>query len=477
MAGADSTSTLVLGVGRADGASSSGVHPAVATTSNPLTRSRIERLAARAVAGFSWVFALQVIPVLVQQAREFDLWYTIPAASVLFASLAWLAVASLVRRTVRFAAVTFCAAYLLALCLWSLETGSTQALGDQRPWLWYLLTVATACAALALPLPAAIAYTVLAPAVYALVLVLGGGNDALRTALLDSLYALIFAFVLLAIMTMLRQASSQVDERQSAALEQYAAAVRGHALEADRVEVDAIVHDSVLATLLAAAAARTTEARAIAASMATDALRHLDTSAPTDVASSGDDAVTVERLRERLVQVARSFAVPFAVDPVPDRPARDAVAASTVAVPVAASPAVALPGAASSGGASSGSASSGAIPMLVAEALYNATVQAMVNSVQHAGAGRVHRTLAVHRTDGGIEIVVRDDGSGFDVAQIPPRRLGVEVSIRERVAMAGGEAMVVSSPHRGTTVTLRWSPARRSAGEQGDEQPATGDGA
>jgi signal transduction histidine kinase len=392
------------------------------------TRARVERLAARAVAGFSWVFALEVIPVVLAQARHLHALYVVVVVVVLACSLAWLGVAAVLVRTVRSAAIVFCIAYLGALALWQQGIADAASFDGVRPWLWYLLTVSTACAALAMPFVWAAVYTVVAPLAYAIVLSITAGAGAIDTAVLDGLYAVIFASILLAILTMLRQAATQVDARQSGALERYEVAVRAHALEAERVQVDAIVHDSVLTTLLSAAHARTPEAMAIAASMAQDALGHLDTSAPLAKLGRSLDAILVSRLRDRIVSAARSFSVPFSIVP------RVAVDAS--------------------------------IPVSVAEALYSATVQAMVNSAQHAGGMLVRRSLQVEATrEGGVLIVIADDGRGFDLALIPPERLGLEVSIRERVALAGGEASIESAPGNGTEVRLLWQPPEAGTGE------------
>ena len=70
---------------------------------------------------------------------------------------------------------------------------------------------------------------------------------------------------------MLRQAAEAVDSAQEAALERYDVAARQHATENERVKVDALVHDSVLTTLLSAAAAGSPEEQALAARMARDA--------------------------------------------------------------------------------------------------------------------------------------------------------------------------------------------------------------
>src|SRR5690606_10979367 len=68
--------------------------------------------------------------------------------------------------------------------------------------------------------------------------------------------------------TMLRGAAATVDAAQATALSGYIDAVREHATEVERVQVDAIVHDSVLTTLLSAGKAHDPESQAMAARMA-----------------------------------------------------------------------------------------------------------------------------------------------------------------------------------------------------------------
>jgi signal transduction histidine kinase len=81
----------------------------------------------------------------------------------------------------------------------------------------------------------------------------------------------------------------------------------------------------------------------------------------------------------------------------------------------------------------------------------------MVNSLQHAGEAGVTRWVAVRGVArGGIEVVVGDTGSGFAMADIPTERLGVRVSIVERVANAGGRAVIQSAPGEGTIISIRW---------------------
>jgi signal transduction histidine kinase len=55
-----------------------------------------------------------------------------------------------------------------------------------------------------------------------------------------------------------------------------------------------------------------------------------------------------------------------------------------------------------------------------------------------------------------VQITVRDEGAGFDQDDVPAERLGLRVSIRERLAKVGGLARIASRPGEGTTVTIMW---------------------
>jgi signal transduction histidine kinase len=63
----------------------------------------------------------------------------------------------------------------------------------------------------------------------------------------------------------------------------------------------------------------------------------------------------------------------------------------------------------------------------------------------------------VHTIDGHVALRVRDDGRGFDPAQLAARRseghLGLSM-LRDLSESAGGELRVTSEPGRGTLVEL-----------------------
>ncbi|MDN4491053.1 ATP-binding protein [Demequina sp. SYSU T00068] len=97
------------------------------------------------------------------------------------------------------------------------------------------------------------------------------------------------------------------------------------------------------------------------------------------------------------------------------------------------------------------------VPAQVVAALAEATREALRNSMIHAGGPEVRRELAVTITEGEVHVTVRDDGRGFNPRTVPPRRLGLAVSIHGRMnALSGGGARVVSSPGAGANVELWW---------------------
>jgi signal transduction histidine kinase len=100
----------------------------------------------------------------------------------------------------------------------------------------------------------------------------------------------------------------------------------------------------------------------------------------------------------------------------------------------------------------------GSIPVQAADAVYSASVQAMVNSLQHAGTSdSIERWLSVSGTgNGGLEVQVGDTGVGFDPDDVHVGRLGLRVSILERVTNAGGSVRIDSSPGSGTLITILW---------------------
>ena len=85
------------------------------------------------------------------------------------------------------------------------------------------------------------------------------------------------------------------------------------------------------------------------------------------------------------------------------------------------------------------------------DAMLQATREALLNAVRH-GAAPI--SLYVEVRPEAVEVFVRDHGQGFDLAAVPADRLGVRESIIGRVRRRGGTATVQNSGERGTEVHL-----------------------
>lgn len=90
----------------------------------------------------------------------------------------------------------------------------------------------------------------------------------------------------------------------------------------------------------------------------------------------------------------------------------------------------------------------------VETACFRICQEALTNVLRHAGAKRVG--VQLRRCDEGLELVVEDDGKGFDVAAAQQRAtaggsLGL-VGMQERAALAGGRLELSSAEGRGTRV-------------------------
>ena len=383
--------------------------------SSPISRKQVEKVVSRSVAVFGLIFGAQTVPWLIGQVDEAYpqwLWIVVPA---LFVTLVLVAIFSFAGVWVRQAHALFAIIYLAVLLSWPLAVMPDVSIFDGIHWLNYLITVATAMAAVAFSTAIGSVYLFLAPTIYTVIRSTPlGGAAPFPLAVLEGVYALLLGAAVMIIITMLRQTASSVDSAQATALERYGRAVRQHATEVERVKVDSIVHDSVLTTLSSVASASTPRARELAASMATDAIRLLEEASATTLAIGTRVAVVV--LAERLADAATVRSI----DCDNRASGQDTLSAE------------------------------------VAETIYSASVQAMINSLQHAGGPGVRRWVVVSSHGGGIEVEVGDDGAGFALDQVPPERLGIRVSIVERVANAGGNVVIASSLGDGAVVTIRW---------------------
>lgn len=96
-------------------------------------------------------------------------------------------------------------------------------------------------------------------------------------------------------------------------------------------------------------------------------------------------------------------------------------------------------------------------PADVVDAIIDAVGEAVRNFHRHAGAGAACAVLGDIRSDA-IAVTIVDDGVGFDVDAVPANRIGVALGIVERMhLLPGGDGRVESEHGVGTRVQLSWS--------------------
>jgi PAS domain S-box-containing protein len=97
------------------------------------------------------------------------------------------------------------------------------------------------------------------------------------------------------------------------------------------------------------------------------------------------------------------------------------------------------------------------LPAPVETACFRVAQEALTNVARHAGARAV--SVELRRVDGEVEMTVRDDGAGFDVAAARRRAtaghsMGI-LGMEERVMLAGGQLTLTSSIGVGTEIRVR----------------------
>lgn len=384
------------------------------------TRTRVERIITL-VGGFgSLVLGLQAFLTALGPSEERPGWHT-PLMFAVFAPLAVMILACFIGRGVRISAGIFAFVYVLALVAWPVATAGIVPAPTSEPWIWYLVNIATLAAVLAFPFPLQIVWTILAPLLFGLVRLIQGDfapQQLWFAVSLDVSFALILGGVILTLGWVFRSVAANVDETRARAVASYAQAAAADAAEQERLAVAALMHDSVLAALIAAERADTPRARTLAVAMAREALTRL-ANTEQDAHEGPDEPRDAHSIADDIDDAARELGVELTVDRV-----------------------IAVDGP--------------QVPGRVARALVLAATQAIANAVQHAGG--VGLSAAVSAWGSFVHVEVRDAGEGFDLDEVPDDRLGIRASIFARVAAVGGSAKI-DTGHGGTTVSLEWQEA------------------
>jgi signal transduction histidine kinase len=88
----------------------------------------------------------------------------------------------------------------------------------------------------------------------------------------------------------------------------------------------------------------------------------------------------------------------------------------------------------------------------VAAALLSATRASLENVARHSGTSSAE--VEIISAPGTVTVMITDQGSGFEPAEVGPDRLGLRASVVERMAAVGGNAKIWSAPGQGTSVVI-----------------------
>jgi signal transduction histidine kinase len=307
-------------------------------------------------------------------------------------------------------------ATLVGLLSWPLHlVDSANLPADFQPWIWWTLGIGALAAGTSFRFSIGVGYLVLVPAIWVVIRTSdSGGSAPLIVAIQDATHVLIFASILVAMVLALRWEAGKVDSANQLAISSAVESARVEAIELERSRMDALVHDSVLTTLLVAARAENADQVATAQKSARDAIDRLQ--------QAGSD----ESLREEMT-LASFFAA--LEGKVKNQSADFLVTVDRLND---------LP-----------------IPSEIAQALTEATLQAVDNSLKHAGVA-TDRKVRLRGQKAGLKIVVSDNGRGFRPSQVARDRLGIRSSIITRVEQVGGRVFIDSQPGSGTNVVIEW---------------------
>ncbi|GEC75048.1 ATP-binding protein [Microbacterium maritypicum] len=380
------------------------------------TGKRIERILAIVVAIGSAVLGAQALISAMGSLSAADPAHLVTLI-VVFVPLAAMLLACVVGRGVRTFSGIFAVVYVLALAAWpTVVDPSDKGAGDQ-PWIFFLVNVGVVAAMLAFPLWLQFAWAAGMPFVYGYVRLVQGefSREFWVTTAFDVSFTLILGVVIVSLGWMFRSVAAGVDEARGQAVASYSTAAAAAAAEEERAAMSALMHDSVLAALIAAERAEGERAEELAVAMAREALTRLANTEAAVAQEGSDEPVGTAQI---VVELRRALSELGADAIVEER-----------------------------GGI-------GLIPGRAARALVLAARQAIGNAVSHANGRGLHIIVEGH-ADEGVVVTVSDTGSGFDVDSIGADRLGIRASIFARMAGVAGTADIVSDEH-GTTVTLGW---------------------
>lgn len=305
-------------------------------------------------------------------------------------------------------------ASLIAWPLMLSEMGSFEQ--GMKPWIWWTLGIGILSFGLFVNWWLGAIYLLGASIGWLLLTISQFGGDAqLVSGVQDAVYLFLFGGSVIGMINLVRQGAIRADQANSFAIESAIEQARIDAVERERQRLDALIHDRVLNTLLLSGKAETSAERKSAAKLAENAILSLQEAL---VEPRSTPSVTPLGLFRALRKAALKLLPVIEVRTM-------------------------------GGGSEEISAEK-------AQAITQATLQVIDNAATHSNATS-YELLMDSPVTGAIEIVVRDNGSGFRLDKLPKDRIGLRTSVIARMEAIGGYAKISSSGEAGTEIKLGWS--------------------
>lgn len=310
---------------------------------------------------------------------------------------------------------------LLGFLLWHLGLIGNSLHADARPWSWGIAGAGVGLAAVARNTTLASVYGVLFTILVLFIPGLPAGSAReWQDSWQDALLTMAMTAAIIAPIWALRAAVLESELAAVTAVEKFSDAAKSEAITVERMRLDALTHDIVLSTLIVASQAINHDVVEASRRAAKDALDQLD-EVKNDADASSSEYVTTAEWLGRLGAAVSLHGITV------DEPA-------------------------------SGASAPMRIPLLVSRAMVQATTEAVRNSLEHASGAQtsVKASFPHNGHSNRVVVEISDNGPGFDLETIPLERMGLKVSIVERMQDVQGTATVFSSVTTGTLVLLEW---------------------
>ncbi|EON31184.1 ATPase domain-containing protein [Gordonia terrae C-6] len=361
------------------------------------------------------VYLVLTVPAIAASLAVMHMWWTVPALAVVFGPglalgpLAWRGSP----RALRVCAGVAAGGYLMAVATWGFGWNGAHLSGTTGIWFFSFCGLAAIAAALAMR--PAYAFVVLVVVVVSTITINYVVRDVARSGLFvpDMAWAFAFSLVYFAAAVMGMRTAAVLDDTRAQAYRTAAAAAASQARANERQRFNQLTHDGVMATLLVAARRGNSTQLAVQAQATLHALDRIRGDNDTDGTMTPDAVLTHLSEVTATVDPTRRFEVRRTIN-----------------------------------------SSDAGYPAMVVRTVAAAAGEAVRNSGRHARASKT--IVSVEITDDRLQIEVADDGRGFEPSTVPADRLGIAISIRERMSQIGGSATIESAPMRGTRVCLEW---------------------